>query len=164
MDIDRVIHELKSAPANTKLYLGADSVRFERKKERTAWAQITTVAVIHLAGRHGCKVVGSNEIEQVFDKNLGRPQYRMMQEAYKLTELYLELTERMFQDEDLIDIPIEVHLDISKRKIHGSSCAAKQAAGYVMAMCGIEPVMKPVAWAASTAADLYNKKLGDKSE
>lgn len=159
MKVDSVIKELKNAPPNSRLYLGADSVRFVKKSDKTTWAEITVVAVIHLSGRHGCKVIGFNETEQIFDSNLGRPQYRMMQEVYKLSELYLTLADRMIE-EGLEHIPIEMHLDIATDDKFGSSCAAKQAAGYIMGVCGVSPIMKPIAWAASTAADLYNKKLG----
>lgn len=158
MNVEAIIKELKKAPPNSRLYLGADSVRFT-KKDKTAWAKITVVAVIHLAGRNGCKVIGLNEIEQVFDKNLSRPQYRMMQEVYKLSEFYLQIAERMLEEGIFDYIPIELHLDIATDEKYGSSCAAKQAFGYIKGVCGITPIMKPTAWAASTAADLYNKKL-----
>lgn len=154
----KIATEYLKAPAGSKLYLGADSVRFEKKNKKfagQAFAKISVVAVIHLGGRHGCKVLGYNEVEQVWDKKLGRPQHRMMLEVYEVSKLYCELVELLPEDTE-----IEVHLDISEQEEHGSSCAAKQAAGYVLGVCQIKPVMKPNAWAASTCADLYNKKLG----
>ena len=154
--IERIVKEVLKAPENSKLYLGADSVRYTRKNGET-WAKITTVAVLHIAGRHGCKVIGENQDERVFDKRLDRPQYRMMQECYKLSELYLNLADALIEED--IDIPIELHLDIATDPQHGSNCAAKQAAGYIRGVCGMEPILKPVAWAASTAADLFTKKL-----
>lgn len=150
--VAKIVEIFNQAPKNSKLYLGSDSVRFE--KHGQAFAKITVVAVIHLAGSHGCKVVGYNEVERVYDKKLGRPQFRMMLEVYEVTKLYLALKEQ------LPDVEIEVHLDISKDPQHGSSCAAKQAAGYILGVCQIKPVMKPDAWCASTCADLFNKKLG----
>ncbi len=144
--------EFKKAPQNSKIYLGADSVRYEKGKE--AFAKISVVAVIHLGSQHGCKVIGYNETERVYDKKLGRPSHRMMLEVYAVSELYLKLKEEM------PEANIEVHLDISEKEEHGSSCAAKQAAGYVLGVCQIKPVMKPNSWAASTCADLFHKKLG----
>lgn len=152
MKVAQIVETFKSAPKKSKLYLGSDSVRFERDGQ--AFAKISVVAVIHLGGAHGCKVVGYNEVERVYDKKLGRPQYRMMLEVYEVTKLYLALKK------ELPDIDIEVHLDISEDPQHGSSCAAKQAAGYVLGVCQIKPVMKPNAWCASTCADLFTKKLG----
>jgi predicted RNase H-related nuclease YkuK (DUF458 family) len=76
-----------------------------------------------------------------------------MLEAYEVSKLYLELVEL------LPDAPMEVHLDINPDEAYGSSCAAKQAAGYIQGVCMVEPVLKPSAWAASTCADLFNKKI-----
>jgi len=148
---DQIIKEFQKAPPNSKLYLGADSVRF--MKDGQAFARISVVAVIHLAASKGCRVIGDNYVERVYDKNLGKPQHRMMLEVYEVCKLYLELVEV------LEDVDIEVHLDISEDSQYGSSCAAKQAAGYILGMCNVRPIMKPNAWAASTCADLFNKKL-----
>lgn len=139
------------APENSKVYVGSDSVRYT--KEGQAFARITVVAVLHLAGRHGCKVFHTNIRERVYDKNLGRPQHRMMMEAYHVAGLFLEIQELV------PELEMEIHLDINPNKEHGSSCAAQQAAGYVMGMCGVQPLLKPKAWAASTCADLVPKKL-----
>lgn len=149
--IQEILTKYNQAPKGSKLYLGSDSVRFE--KDGQAFARITTVAVIHLGSRHGCQVIGTNQVERVYDKKLGRPSHRMMLEVYEVSNLYTELMRH------IPDADIEVHLDISENMIHGSSCAAKQAAGYVLGVCQIKPVMKPNAWAASTCADLYNKKF-----
>lgn len=148
--LQKILAEYNQAPPNSKVYLGADSVRFERDGQ--AFAKISVVAVIHLGSKSGCKVIGYNEVERVYDKKLGRPAHRMMLEVYEVSKLYLELADH---------IPdMEVHLDISERAEHGSSCVAKQAAGYILGVCQVKPVMKPNAWAASTCADLYDKKLG----
>lgn len=149
---DKIVQAYLKAPPNSKLYLGSDSVRFE--KDGQAMAKISVVAVIHLGSMHGCNVIGYNQVERVYDKHLGKPQYRMMLEVYEVTKLYLELKEA------LPEADIEVHLDINPNEKYGSSCAAKQAAGYVLGMCNIHAVLKPDAWAASTCADLFNKKLG----
>ncbi len=154
--VNRTIEALHSAPANTRLYVGADSVRYQ--KGNRAFAKITVVSVIHLAGSKGCRVIPYVETREVFDKNLGRPQHRMMTEAMLLSEVYLLLEEALIES-DLLNIPVEIHLDIASDKQHGSNCAAKQAAGYIMGTCNIEPKLKPEAWAASTAADLAPKKL-----
>jgi predicted RNase H-related nuclease YkuK (DUF458 family) len=154
--IQEVIAKLKASPPNSRLYLGADSVRFVDSKKQ-GWAKITVVAVIHLAGSKGCQVVGHTTKERVYDKNLGKPQHRMMTEAQALVDIYLLLEDAMV--EQGLDCPIEVHLDIASDKKYGSHCAAKAAAGYVLGVCGVAPVLKPNAWAASTAADLFPKKL-----
>jgi|TARA_Y100000310_G_scaffold333237_1_gene410374 predicted RNase H-related nuclease YkuK (DUF458 family) len=159
--IRETIHKLKEAPSNSRLYLGADSIRFVDTKG-IAWAKITVVAVIHLAGSKGCQVVGETTRERVYDKNLGKPQHRMMTEVQALAEIYLELENALI--EEGIDCPIEVHLDIASEKQYGSNCAAKAAAGYILGVCGVSPILKPEAWAASTAADLFPKKLHNKTK
>lgn len=129
-------------------------MRYQKKDlQKTAWAKISIVGVVHLGGLHGCKVFGHNTNERVYDNNLGKPHYRMMLEVYEVTKLYLALAEL------IPDADIEVHLDINPDEKFGSSCAAKQASGYVLGMCQIKPIMKPNAWAASTCADLFDKKL-----
>ena len=39
----------------------------------------------------------------------------------------------------------------------GSSCVVTQAIGYIKGTCQIEPLVKPNAWAASSAADCFKK-------
>lgn len=155
--IQEIIQKLKSAPANSKLYLGADSVRF--KKGKDAFAKVTVVGVIHLAGSKGCQVVGKTSTHQIYDKNLAKPQHRMLTEVQALVDTYI-LLEDALVEHNMVNVDIEVHLDIASDEQFGSNCAAKAAAGYVLGLCGVSPVLKPNAWAASTAADLFPKKLG----
>jgi predicted RNase H-related nuclease YkuK (DUF458 family) len=71
-----------------------------------------------------------------------------MSEAIKVAELYQEI------EYDLIDMAgVEIHLDVNPDEEYGSSCAVKAAAGYILGTCGIQPKIKPEAWAASYAAD-----------
>lgn len=151
--LQKILKEFKTCPPNTKIYLGSDSVRF-KKKDGSAWAKISVVAVLHLGGKHGCRVIGKEVIERVYDNNLSKPQYRMMLETYEVCGLYTELKGALPKAD------IEIHLDINPDEAYGSSCAAKQAAGYVLGVCQIAPILKPNAWAASTCADLFSKKLG----
>lgn len=159
--IRETIENLRTAPPGTRLYLGADSVRYKDSKG-VAKARITVVSVVHLAGSKGCKVVGDTTVERIYDKNLSKPQHRMMTEVQALVDVYLKLENALV--ENGLDFPIEVHLDIASEEKYGSNCAAKAAAGYVLGMCGVSPVLKPEAWAASTAADLFPKKLHNKTK
>jgi predicted RNase H-related nuclease YkuK (DUF458 family) len=72
---------------------------------------------------------------------------RMMNEVQKVCALYNQLAP--FIDE----FDVEIHLDINTDPMHGSNCAANEAAGYVLGMTGIEPKLKPDSWAASFGAD-----------
>jgi len=70
-----------------------------------------------------------------------------MNEAYKLSELYLKLAEV------LEDREVEVHLDINPDEHYGSSCVVQEAMGYIRGTCNVVPMVKPKAFAASYAAD-----------
>ena len=72
---------------------------------------------------------------------------RLMNEVYRVSELYLKLSEV------LADHVIDVHLDINPNEKHGSSCVVQQAIGYIRGTCNVIPFVKPAAFAASYAAD-----------
>jgi uncharacterized protein len=142
----RVVKEfIEHSSEHSKIYLGADSERF--KKDGKWFARYTVVVVIHKDGRHGAKVFGYSETERDFDKKFNRPSMRMMQETYRVSGLFLELTDT------IQDRHCEIHLDINPSEMHGSSCALHQAIGYVKGVCGIDPKVKPLGFAASYAAD-----------
>ena len=137
---------LKNTSAESRVYLGCDSMRLRKKGK---WFALhTVVIVVHKESKHGCKLFGYNVLEPDYDQNYKKPFQRMMSEAYKVAELYQEL------EYDLIDLEeIQIHLDVNPDEDYGSSCAVKAAAGYILGTCGIEPKIKPEAWAASYAAD-----------
>ena len=140
-----VIDLLAKHNENTKVYFGCDSIRY---KVKGVWyGEFTTVVVVHKDGNHGCKIFAQVDKERDFDSKPNRPMQRMMNEAYRVSGLYLEFA-------DIVaDYHTEVHLDINTEDIYGSACAVKAASGYVMGMTNIAPILKPSAYAASYAAD-----------
>lgn len=143
--IESIINLLATLDSNTRVYFGCDSVRFLRDGKK--YAKYATVCIIHKNGKNGCKLYSHHSVEVDFDLKAGRPKMRMLNEVRKVCELYNQLA-------PLIDeFPIEIHLDINRDPQHGSSCAANEAAGYVVGMTGIEPKLKPESWAASFGAD-----------
>jgi uncharacterized protein len=90
---------------------------------------------------------GEVQRERDYDQKVDRPRYRLMNEAYKVSELYLRLHD-ILEHRD-----IEVHLDINPDEIHGSSCVLNEAIGYIRGTCNVIPLVKPQAFAASYAAD-----------
>ena len=58
------------------------------------------------------------------------------------------------------DCIYEVHLDINPLEEHGSSCAYNEARGYIQGTCSTTPLLKPMAFAASFAADRGISLLG----
>lgn len=129
----------------TKIYIGGDS---ERYNERGTWfADFTLAIVVHIDGKHGCKIFGEVQKERDFDQKQNKPRMRLMTEVYKVAELYLKLQELLPENE------IQVHLDINPDEMHGSSCVINEAVGYIRGTCNVIPLVKPQAFAASYAAD-----------
>ena len=144
-NIEEVKSYISESSLNSKIYIGADSVRYIK---RDKWyAEYTVAIVIHKEGRHGCKVFGKTTHERDYDNKHDRPALRLMNEVYRASEMYLELA-------DVIgDRHVEVHLDINPDIMHGSSCVVNQAIGYIRGVCNVVPIVKPNAFAASYAAD-----------
>ncbi len=137
---------------DTKIYFGCDSERF---RDGGKWyADYMVVIVVHINGRHGCKIFSEVSREPDYDEKAGRPFNRMMMEAEKVTELHQRFKD-VFED-----FEVYIHLDCNPKKTAGSSVAAEAAAGYVRAMTMVEPLLKPLAFAASYAADRAKEVLG----
>lgn len=143
--IEDIVNLLLTLSPDTKVYLGCDSVRFNRNGRW--YARYATVAIIHMNGKHGCRIFNNISVEPDYDLKKNRPKVRMMNEVSKVCELYNQLAP--FIDE----FDIEIHLDINTDPKHGSNCAASEAAGFVLGMTGLEPKLKPESWAASFGAD-----------
>lgn len=152
MSLEKIIEEIKRAPANSSIYIGVDSERFS-KGNGQIFARITSVVVIHLGSRNGCKVIGDVTTERLYNERIDKPRYRLMLEVYKAAELYLQISEATGRTD------IEVHLDINPKEAAGSSIVAKEAIGYIRGVCGVTPRLKPMAFAASYAADQFIGKM-----
>ena len=152
MNIDEVRDFIQNSSESTCIYIGADSERY-RGKDNHWYADYTVAVVIHIDGSRGCKVFGQVSTERDYDKRHDRPAYRLMNEVYKASAMYLELYEAIG------DRHVEVHLDINPDELHGSSCVIQQATGYIRGMCGFAPKVKPDAFAASYAADRLKEIL-----
>jgi len=147
LNLEEVSKFIESQSAETKIYIGCDS---ERMNVDGLWyADYILAIVVHIDGRHGCKLFGEVQRERDYDQKVGRPRYRLMTEVYKISELYLKLADV------LEDRHVEVHLDINPNEMHGSSCVINEAIGYIKGTCNVVPIVKPKAFAASYAADRY---------
>jgi predicted RNase H-related nuclease YkuK (DUF458 family) len=145
LDIESVKNYIEAQSADTKIYLGADSERFEI--DGVWYADYTLAVVIHINGRHGCKIFGEVHRERDYDQKKNKPALRLMNEVYKVAELFHSL------QDVLEDRHVEVHLDINPDEHYGSSCVVQQAIGYIKGTCNVVPMVKPKAFAASYAAD-----------
>ena len=154
LNMDEVKEFINNSSLETKIYIGCDSERFKIEKEW--WADYILAIVVHKDGKHGCKLFGEVIRERDYDQKQDRPRFRLMTEAYKLSELYLKLADV------LIDRYVEVHLDINPNEMYGSNCVINEAIGYIRGTCNVVPMVKPNAFAASYAADRYKELYGNK--
>lgn len=151
IDFNEVRNYIEALGSDTKIYIGADS---ERVKKHGVWyADYTLAIVVHINGRHGCKIFGEVQTEIDYDFKASRPSMRLMNEVYKVAELYHNIA-------DIIgDKEVQIHLDINPSEMHNSSIVIQQAVGYIRGVCNVEPKVKPQAFAASYAADRLKEIL-----
>lgn len=147
IDVAEVQEFIQAQGPNTRIYLGADSERY--RQNRVWWAEYTTVCVVHVNGRHGCRIFGEIDRERDYDQRADRPSMRLMNEVYRVSELFQRLAPV------LADREVSIHLDINPDEAHGSSCVVQQAIGYIRGTCNVIPMVKPNAWAASYCADRF---------
>jgi predicted RNase H-related nuclease YkuK (DUF458 family) len=145
LDLNEVREFIEAQSPETKIYIGCDSERM--KIDRVWYADYITAIVVHINGNNGCKLFGEVVREKDYDQKQSKPRYRLMNEVYKVSELYLKLADV------LVDRDVEVHLDINPNEMTGSSCVINEAIGYIKGTCNVIPLVKPQAFAASYAAD-----------
>lgn len=146
-NLEEVRQFIQSQSSTTKIYIGCDSERFAIGKEW--YADYVLAIVVHIDGKHGCKLFGEVIREKDYDQKVDRPRLRLMNEAYKISDLYLKL------HDVLGDREVEVHLDINPNEMYASSCVINEAIGYIRGTCNVIPMVKPKAFAASYAADRF---------
>ena len=147
LNLEEVKSFIVAQTPETKIYLGADSERFMLNGQ--SYADYTLAIVIHIDGCHGCKIFGEVIRERDYDQRKDKPALRLMNEVYKVSEMFQKLAEV------LEDRYVEVHLDINPDEMYGSSCVVQQAIGYIRGTCNVIPLVKPRAFAASYAADRF---------
>lgn len=143
---ERARKAILDSSEETKIYIGADSVRFKKgfnKDGTDKWfARYATVIVVHKDGRHGCAV---------FHDVVTLPDYGQLRTRL-LTEVQLSIEAFSAIEDVMGNRGLEVHLDVNPDPVHASNIVSSEAAGWVLGM-GLKPKIKPEAWAASTAAD-----------
>lgn len=127
----------------SSVYIGCDSRRIPSKKK----ALFSTVIVLHLDSSRGCKL---------FHNQTSLPDYGNLRTRL-LAEVQLAI-EAFSAVEDVIgNRKVEVHLDVNPDPKHGSNVVTAEALGWVRSM-GINAMIKPNSFAASTAADHLVKR------
>jgi predicted RNase H-related nuclease YkuK (DUF458 family) len=143
---------IQQSSEDSSIYIGCDSVRF--KKKGKWFARYATVVVLHINSANGCKLFYKEDVladygtktESLFNRLLNEATF-----AIGVVEQILPIIDNRH---------VEVHLDINPSPLHKSNQAASAACGYVLGSTGIEPKIKPDAFAAMFAADrIANFKL-----
>ena len=80
--IEEIVDLLLTLSPDTKVYLGCDSVRFNRGGRW--YARYATVAIVHMNGKHGCRIFNNISVEPDYDLKKNRPKVRMMNEVINL--------------------------------------------------------------------------------
>lgn len=151
INLEEVRAFIEAQSPETKIYLGCDSERF--RMGEVWFADYTTAIVVHINGNNGCKLFGQVDRERDYDQKVDRPRFRLMNEVYKASEMYLKLA-------DVLEgRHVEVHLDINPEQMHGSSCVVQEAIGYIRGTCNVIPLVKPHSWAATHAADRFKSVM-----
>jgi predicted RNase H-related nuclease YkuK (DUF458 family) len=152
IDLQEVKEFIENQSLQSKIYLGCDS---ERLLVQNIWyADYITAIVVHIDGKHGCKLFGEVVREKDYDQKQDRPRFRLMNEVYKVSDMYLKLAD-VLEGRD-----VEVHLDINPSAMYGSNCVMNEAIGYIRGTCNVIPMIKPRAFAASYAADRLKEFIG----
>ena len=138
---EKAIEAIIESDKDSSIYTGCDSVCF--KKNGVWYARYATVVILHHATRHGASIYHDVQVLPDF-RNI---KTRMMNEVMFATNAALEIVDF------LEGRHMEIHLDINPNPKHKSNVAMKEAMGYVLGNTGIQPMLKPDAWAASHASD-----------
>lgn len=149
MNIEEVKEFIRNESEASKIYLGCDSETRYIKTQR--WINYYLVVVIHHNGRNGCKLFGQKVTELDYSPDKRKPQFRLMNEVFKVADLYMQLADS-FGGRD-----VEVHLDLNPNKKYISNLIVDQAIGYIKGTCNVIPLIKPDSWAASCVADKFLK-------
>jgi predicted RNase H-related nuclease YkuK (DUF458 family) len=136
---------IRAESPTSKIFIGCDSEAYSFKGERMA--DYYLVVVVHINGRNGCKIFGDKITERDYSKDKRKPTFRLMNEVYKASALYLELADAIGERE------VEIHLDLNPDKRFASNLVLEQAIGYVKGTCNVIPLVKPDSWVATHVAD-----------
>ncbi|MCK4704699.1 MAG: hypothetical protein KAT90_04395 [Gammaproteobacteria bacterium] len=146
LDFDEVRTFISESSETTAIYIGCDSqVHSKNKAKVTSFAR---TIVVHKDGNKGCRVFGDVVVKKVF----GPIRDRLLAEV----EIVLELFEEIYLS--CGDRPFQIHLDVNSDKRFESNKVMAEAVGWVRGVTGIDPKVKPDAFAASFAADKGAKR------
>lgn len=150
IDIEAARQAIEESTLESSVYVGCDSVVLGDK------VAYVTVVILHHDSCNGGRIFKDIKIEPTYgDMKIKNRRLRLMYEVYKVAEIGYKIFDCVG------DRHFEIHLDLNPKIEHGSNAAVKEAAGYIMATFGIEPKLKPNAFAASCASDHFAVNIRD---
>ena len=152
LNYDEIREYIENTSDETKIYIGCDSQRIRKRRKGKKIARYVTTVVCHIDGKRGARVFGGVSYHEIKDGDLSKPFTRLFKEAEMVVEVYEDLYDV------LMDREVELHIDVNPDKMHGSNIVHGAAVGYILSITGIEPKVKPEAFAASCCADHFCKK------
>ena len=139
--IEEAKQAIRESSPQSSVYIGCDSIRF--KKNKTWYAKYSTVIIVHMDSKHGCRL---------FHESIDMPDYGNLKQRL-LTEVQMAVSTAT----EILDVlgkrHMEIHLDINPNPAHKSSVAVKEALGWVKGSLGLDAKIKPSSFAATHAAD-----------
>ena len=91
INLEQVKTFIDNQGPETKIYIGCDSERYRRNN--VWYADYILAIVVHIDGKHGCKIFGEIITERDYDQKASKPTFRLMNEVYKIADLYMKLAE-----------------------------------------------------------------------
>jgi len=152
LNYNEIREYIEGTSESTKIYVGCDSQRIRKRRKGKKIARYVTTVVCHIDGSKGARVFGGVSYHEIKDGDLSKPFTRLFKEAEKVVKVYEDLYDV------LMDKEVELHIDINPEKGTGSNIVHGAAVGYILGLTGIEPKVKPEAFAASCCADHFVKK------
>jgi len=149
-DFNKIKQAIKDSDPRSTIYVGCDSIR---KREIVVYV---TCIVIHNASKHGGSLFKAVKVLPNYEKSPKQLRMRLMNEVQFAAMAALEIID------NLEDRTLRIHLDINSDETQLSNIVIKEAVGYVLGMTGIQPDVKPDAWAASITSDKYVRLASSK--
>lgn len=146
VDYHSIREKIQNSSPETKIYLGCDSIK--RFRAGKAYVKYATICAIHVDGNKGCEVMGYTD-EQIIFEDVRKPIQRLMAEAYRVSDMYLQLKDAIG------DRHVEIHLDINPNPAFASNLVYQAALGVVKGLTDVDAYAKPESFAASIAADHF---------
>lgn len=126
---------------SSSVYVGADSIRF--KRDGKWYARYSTVIILHIDTKHGCKIFHNTEV---------LPDYGNLKQRL-LNEVRYAIDAAMAVIDYIEDRHFEIHLDLNPDPKHKSHIAVSEALGWVKGATGFDAIVKPDSFASSHCAD-----------